>query len=201
MVFRRAEWILPPACKRGRLHRRGCSHRLSRRNPDREKAGRGARHIIRVRRLDSFLDPGRETDHRPFKSLARQARHPAQWRSLQADRDRPPADARRNRKATANRILTKAALNRAFHTDRVPTDMAWRKVKHSRASTRPWCAIENARGRPPTTEAHLRTFAKAGTISPYAVPELWRGDALHHQSRVGIHPGVRFAAKPLNRAV
>ena len=25
--------------------------------------------------------------------------------------------------------MLKAALNRAFHTDRVPTDMDWRKVK------------------------------------------------------------------------
>lgn len=40
-------------------------------------------------------------------------------------------DARRARKATANRILTmlKAALNRAFHADRVASDGAWRKVK------------------------------------------------------------------------
>ena len=40
-------------------------------------------------------------------------------------------DARRARKATANRILTmlKAALNRAFHADRVTSDSAWRKVK------------------------------------------------------------------------
>ena len=40
-------------------------------------------------------------------------------------------DARRARKATANRILTmlKAALNRAFHADRVFSDTAWRKVK------------------------------------------------------------------------
>ena len=40
-------------------------------------------------------------------------------------------DARRARKATANRILTmlKAALNRAFHADRVSSDTAWRKVK------------------------------------------------------------------------
>jgi integrase len=40
-------------------------------------------------------------------------------------------DARRARKATANRILTmlKAALNRAFHADRVFSDSAWRKVK------------------------------------------------------------------------
>jgi integrase len=40
-------------------------------------------------------------------------------------------DARRARKATANRILTvlKAALNRAFHADRVSSDATWRKVK------------------------------------------------------------------------
>ena len=40
-------------------------------------------------------------------------------------------DARRARKATANRILAvlKAALNRAFHADRVASDTAWRKVK------------------------------------------------------------------------
>jgi integrase len=40
-------------------------------------------------------------------------------------------DARRARKATANRILTmlKAALNRAFYADRVSLDSAWRKVK------------------------------------------------------------------------
>ena len=40
-------------------------------------------------------------------------------------------DARRARKATANRILTmlKAALNRAFHADRAVSDSAWRKVK------------------------------------------------------------------------
>jgi integrase len=40
-------------------------------------------------------------------------------------------DARRARKASANRILTmlKAALNRAFHADRVSSDSAWRRVK------------------------------------------------------------------------
>jgi integrase len=40
-------------------------------------------------------------------------------------------DARRARKASANRILTmlKAALNRAFHADRVASDSAWRKVR------------------------------------------------------------------------
>lgn len=40
-------------------------------------------------------------------------------------------DARRARKASANRILTmlKAALNRAFQSGRVSSDSAWRKVK------------------------------------------------------------------------
>lgn len=40
-------------------------------------------------------------------------------------------DARRARKATANRILTilKAALNRAFYADRASSDTAWRRVK------------------------------------------------------------------------
>jgi len=40
-------------------------------------------------------------------------------------------DSRRARKATTNRILTmlKAALNRAFHGDRISSDSAWRKVK------------------------------------------------------------------------
>jgi integrase len=50
----------------------------------------------------------------------------------QATRETPDEeDARRARKATANRILTmlKAALNRAFHADRVASDTAWRKVK------------------------------------------------------------------------
>ena len=40
-------------------------------------------------------------------------------------------DARRKRKASANRILSmlKAALNRAFHAGRVASDQAWRRVK------------------------------------------------------------------------
>ena len=41
------------------------------------------------------------------------------------------ADAKRRRKATANRILTvlKAALNHAWNEGRAPSDAAWRKVK------------------------------------------------------------------------
>lgn len=52
--------------------------------------------------------------------------------SKQATRETPDdEDARRARKATANRILTmlKAALNRAFFADRAESDSAWRKVK------------------------------------------------------------------------
>jgi hypothetical protein len=47
-----------------------------------------------------------------------------------ANRETPDdEDAHRARKATANRILTvlKAALNRAFHADRVASDTVWRK--------------------------------------------------------------------------
>jgi integrase len=49
-----------------------------------------------------------------------------------ATRDIPDDDdARRKRRATANRILTtlKAALNRAFQAGRVASDQAWRRVK------------------------------------------------------------------------
>lgn len=49
-----------------------------------------------------------------------------------ATREIPDDDeARRKRKATANRILTmlKAALNRAFQAGRVASDQAWRRVK------------------------------------------------------------------------
>jgi integrase len=50
----------------------------------------------------------------------------------QATRETPnDDDARRRRKATANRILTmlKAALNRAFQAGRAASDQAWRRVK------------------------------------------------------------------------
>jgi integrase len=66
--------------------------------------------------------------------LATQPKRVRRKRTATEPATRPTADdedARRARKATANRILTmlKAALNRAFHTDRVSFDSAWRKVK------------------------------------------------------------------------
>ena len=53
-------------------------------------------------------------------SLAQQFRAPPQTE-----------DERRARRASANRVLTilKAALNRAYHDGKVPTDDAWRRVK------------------------------------------------------------------------
>jgi integrase len=66
--------------------------------------------------------------------LATQPKRVRRKRTATEPATRPTADdedARRARKATTNRILTmlKAALNRAFHTDRVSSDSAWRKVK------------------------------------------------------------------------
>ena len=106
--------------------------------------------------------------------------------------------------------MLKAALNRAFHTDRVSSDMAWHKFKPFKrvdeAVVRYLTAAEarrlvkacvpalvvpktpeGARQRP---EGAFEGLRKTGTISPYAVPERWNGDALHHQSRVGMRPGV-----------
>ena len=66
--------------------------------------------------------------------LATQPKRVRSKRTAAEPATRPTADnedARRARKASANRILTmlKAALNRAFHADRVCSDIAWRKVK------------------------------------------------------------------------
>jgi integrase len=51
-------------------------------------------------------------------------------------------EARRSRRASANRTWTtlRAALNHAFHTDKVDSDKAWRKVK-------PFKSVEKARVR------------------------------------------------------
>ena len=71
-------------------------------------------------------------------------------------------DARRARKATANRILTmlKAALNRAFHADRVSSDSAWRKVKPFKRSTKPWYANLSAADARRLVEACPADFRK-----------------------------------------
>jgi integrase len=66
--------------------------------------------------------------------LATQPKRVRSKRTASEPATRPTADdedARRARKASANRILTmlKAALNRAFHADRISNDGAWRKVR------------------------------------------------------------------------
>jgi integrase len=63
---------------------------------------------------------------------------PQQYRDL----DPGNAEALRQRRASANRILTmlKAALNRAFHDGKIPSDAAWRRVK-------PFKGVERARVR------------------------------------------------------
>jgi integrase len=68
--------------------------------------------------------------------LDRLATAPARRRSKKiGEKKTAPApekvEAKRQRRATANRVLTvlKAALNRAFHAGRLPSDDAWRRVK------------------------------------------------------------------------
>ena len=63
-------------------------------------------------------------------------------------------DARRKRKATANRIITmlKAALNRGFQAGRVASDQAWRRVK-------PFAKVDEAVVRYLTAEEVRRLFS------------------------------------------
>jgi integrase len=66
-------------------------------------------------------------------------------------------DARRKRKATANRILTmlKAALNRTFQAGRVASDQAWRRVK-------PFAKVDEAVVRYLTAEEARRLISCCG---------------------------------------
>lgn len=88
-------------------------------------------------------------------------------------------DARRARKATANRILTmlKAALNRAFHADRVLSDSAWRKVKPFRkvdeAVVRYLSAVE-ARRLVRTCPEDFRKLVQAALVTGCRYSELAR---------------------------
>ena len=63
---------------------------------------------------------------------------PQQYREF----DSSNAEAVRQRRASANKVLTmlKAALNRAFHDGKIPSDAAWRRVK-------PFKNVERARVR------------------------------------------------------
>jgi len=93
----------------------------------------------------------------------------------QKHRDPSGEDGARQRRATANRIWTtlRAALNHAFHADKIDSDKAWRKVK-------PFRGVERAR-------LHYLKLAEAkrldNALDPCLRP-LWRG-ALHTGARYG----------------
>lgn len=105
----------------------------------RPAAVRGAKYVFDAWILPEFgslqadkLTPDRITRWRN-KIATQPKRVRTKWTAnQQAVRDTPDHDdARRARKASANRIMTmlKAALNRAYHAGRIASDNAWRKVK------------------------------------------------------------------------
>jgi len=82
------------------------------------------------------LDAARLTAAEIRNWLEKLALEPARKRSckLGSGKTAPAAttaETKRQRRSTANRVLTvlKAALNRAFHAGKVPSDEAWRRVK------------------------------------------------------------------------
>jgi integrase len=102
-----------------------------------------------------------------------------QYRTLGDDKD-----SERRRQASANRVFTilKAALNHAFHDGKVPSDIAWRKVK-------PFKGVDTARLRyltideakrlvdvcdsnfRPLVEAALQTGARYGQLAQLIVAD------------------------------
>jgi integrase len=88
-------------------------------------------------------------------------------------------DARRKRKATANRILTmlKAVLNRTFHSGRVASDQAWRRVKPfakvDEAVVR-YLTAEQARRLVNACDRSLRPLVQAALLTGCRYSELTR---------------------------
>src|SRR5262249_37593247 len=95
---------------------------------------------------------------------------------------KPTADddeARRKRKASANRILTmlKAALNRAFNRGRVPNDTAWRKVKPFRNVDAPvirYLTVEESRRLVNACPPEFRRLVQAALLTGCRYSELCR---------------------------
>jgi integrase len=97
-----------------------------------------------------------------------------------ATRETPDSDdARRKRKATANRIVTvlKAALNRAFMAGRVPSDHAWRRVKPfgkvDEAVVR-YLSVEEARRLVACCQPDFRRLVQAALLTGCRYSELAR---------------------------
>jgi integrase len=93
-------------------------------------------------------------------------------------------DARRQRRSSANRVLTmfKAALNRAWHDDKVASPAAWQKVKPFRAvdAARPrYLTVAEAKRLVnavdpeyrPLVQAALQTGARYGELCRFAVAD------------------------------
>ena len=95
-----------------------------------------------------------------------------------ATRPVPDTDeARRKRKASANRCLTmlKAALNRAFHGGRVASDMAWRKVKPFSRVEKPvirYLSAGEARQLVSACPKHFRRLVQAALLTGCRYSEL-----------------------------
>src|SRR6516165_7616806 len=93
---------------------------------------------------------------------------------------RPVADtdeARRRRKASANRCLTmlKAALNRAFHRGRAASDTAWRKVKPFARVEKPvirYLSVDEARRLVNACPKDLRQLVQAALLTGCRYSEL-----------------------------
>jgi integrase len=86
-------------------------------------------------------------------------------------------EARRKRKATANRCLTmlKAALNRAFHRGRTASDMAWRKVKPFARVEKPvirYLSVDDARRLVNACPQDFRRLVQAALLSGCRYSEL-----------------------------
>jgi integrase len=88
-------------------------------------------------------------------------------------------DARRKRKATANRILSmlKAALNRAFHAGRIVSDAAWRKVRPFGRVDEPvirYLSTDQARRLVNACPADVRRLVQAALLTGCRYSELTR---------------------------
>lgn len=110
------------------------------------------------------------------------------------------ADGKRQRRATANRVLTvlKAALNRAWQVGKVPSDDAWRRVKPFRGVDAPlvrYLTEDEARRLVNASATDLRALVRAALLTGCRYGELTRlcaadfnpdaGTALVRESKSG----------------
>ena len=86
-------------------------------------------------------------------------------------------DARRKRRATANPVLSmlKAALNRAYNAGRVPSDVAWRKVRPFKQASEPvvhYLNADESRRLVNACEEDFRPLVQAALLSGCRYSEL-----------------------------